>query len=225
MNPKLNDNFKLFCDFLGIGDINSKIWFIGIEEGGNITSNNINEQLNICKKITDYKSEAVENTQVWDIISELLFEKFSDVHKLSRTDYRKKMFNENYSYFFLTELFPLPKPKLSTWPKQYADLFGFGQSDYYEYISAVRSRRFPPIYRNWIEKKPNLTICFGISYRYEFINLLQLGHIQFECLHGDRILYYPGENVLLCPFFNSRYFKDDDKMVVKELIDKTRCVK
>lgn len=73
MKNKLNKNFKTLCEFLGHGNIESKIWFVGIEEGGdNITKDNLQEQLSICRNITQFIPSAKGNTSVWKIIADLL---------------------------------------------------------------------------------------------------------------------------------------------------------
>ncbi|MCK9210526.1 MAG: hypothetical protein M0P61_06810 [Ignavibacteriaceae bacterium] len=221
MIHELNENFMAFCKFLGSGDINSKIWFVGIEEGGKtVTKKNISEQLTICKEETTFFPLASDNTPVWNIIAELLFSKYSNIHKLKDTEYRQKMFDEKYSCFFLTELFPLPRLNNSSWEENYTELFGYSQSDYFDYLSDVRSFRFPIIYKKWIEKRPTITICFGSTYRYEFINLFQLGHSRFINLPDTGILNYPKENILLCPFFNYRTIKNKERDILKELINK-----
>jgi len=218
MIQELNENFVAFCKFLGSGDINSKIWFVGIEEGGRpVTKKNISEQLTLCKKETTFFKDAGK-TNVWDIIAELLYNKCANIHKLKDTEYRQKMFDEKYSCFFLTELFPLPRPNNSGWGEDYTELFGYSQSAYYDYLSDVRSFRFPIIYKKWIEKRPSITICFGSSYWNEFINLFQLGHSPFINIPDTDIVHYQKENIILCPFFNFRTIKNKERDVLKKFI-------
>lgn len=221
METTVKENFAIFCKYLGSGDINSKLWFVGIEEGGEvITEQNLSEQIKLCKQETQFFDDASSSTPVWSIISELLYEKFSQKNNLDKQEYRKKLFHKDFSYFFLTELFPLPRPNNSTWSENYYKLFGYTQSDFYEYLSDVRSFRFPILYNKWAEKKPELTICFGSTYWNEFINLFRLGHSAFNNLPDSDILIFPKEKVLLCPFFDYRIIKSKERDILKNYIDK-----
>ena len=219
MDSTLNQNFATFCMYLGSGNIKSKIWFVGIEEGGEaVTEDNLKQQLMLCEKETQFFEDASSKTPVWNIIADLLYDKFKDVYQLERRDYRQKMFSEKYSNFFLTELFPLPKPNTSSWSENYIKIFGYGNNDYAKYLSDVRSFRYPMIYNKWNEIKPELTICFGSTYWNEFVNLFKLGHSKYEQLNGSTLIEYPNEKIILTPFFDYRKIKSGDIAKLKNII-------
>jgi|ERR1035438_10111249 hypothetical protein len=220
MNSTLNENFMSLCNYIGSGNISSKIWFVGIEEGGEaISEKDLDEQLSKCQEEHKYFNDASSKTPVWGIIADLLYDKYLDKHKLGKKEYRQNMFNENYSYFFLAELFPLPKPNTSSWSEDYNKIFGYSKNDFYQYLSDVRSFRYPIIYKKWMEIKPSLTICFGSSYWNEFINLFKLGHSRFINLPGSGLIKYPDENIILTPFFDYRRIKSEDRMTLKQIVN------
>lgn len=220
MESKLNKNFETFCKYLGAGNINSKIWFVGVEEGGKpVSEKNLEKQLSTCKKGTQFFDNASSNTPVWNIISTLLYDKFSKVHKLNIDEYREKLFSKEYSYFFLTELFPLPKINISNWPENYFKIFGYNNNDYYKYLSDIRSYRYPIIFNKWNEVKPKLTICFGVTFWNEFINLFKLSHSPFEKIDNYNLIKYSNENIVLAPFFNNRTIKTKEIDILKQLIN------
>ena len=222
MEVALNENFISFCKYLGTGNINSKIWFVGIEEGGEaVTEKNLSQQLAICEKETRFLDDSSDNTPVWNTISELLYEKFFNNHQLKKHFYRQQIFSNKYPYFFLTELLPLPKSKTTDWPNEYYKIFGYNKNDYYRYLSDVRWFRYPNIFNEWDKTKPSITICFGSTFWNEFINLFKLGHSAFVKLSGLNILKYPKENIILTPFFGNGAIKREERMKLKELINNT----
>ncbi|MDR3611051.1 MAG: hypothetical protein P4L27_10845, partial [Ignavibacteriaceae bacterium] len=211
------------CKYIGSGNINSKIWFVGIEEGGDpITEKNLEEQLVICRNESQYFKDASSKTPVWGIIADLLYDKYLEEHKLGKKEYRQNMFNKDYSYFFLAELFPLPRPNTSSWSEDYNKIFGYSKDDYKKYLSDVRSFRYPIIYKKWIEVKPSLTICLGSSYWNEFINLFNLGHSRFINLPGSSLIKYPDQNIILAPFFDYRRIKSEDRITLKQIVNDVR---
>ncbi|MDR3669181.1 MAG: hypothetical protein P4L35_20315 [Ignavibacteriaceae bacterium] len=219
MEFPLNENFITFSKFLGYGDIKSKLWFVGIEDSGeSITEVNLNERLSECREETLYINEVAGKNSVWSIIEKLLWDNFSIKHKLNEKEYLKKMFSKEYSYFFLTELFPLPKSiNRFSWPERYKDIFEYSKDDYFKYLSDVHSFRYPIIHNKWVEVKPYLTICFGALYWDEFIHLFNLGHSKFIDLPDSGLRMFPSENILLSPFFDYR-LRRNDILTLKQLI-------
>ncbi|MDR3668349.1 MAG: hypothetical protein P4L35_16015 [Ignavibacteriaceae bacterium] len=198
----MNDNFKVFSQFLGLGKVNSKLWFVEIEEyGETIKERGLADQLKYRSEQRSYFNNAPDKSPVWKAIVELLYQKYSKSNKPSMGDFRKELFlDEEHSHFFLTDLMPLPQSNPQDWSDKYKKLFGYGKDDYLKYLSDVRSTRYPIIYRKWKEVKPRVTVCFGSSHWDEYVNLFNLGHSSFEVLNGHR--YFPGENIYLVQFRN-----------------------
>jgi hypothetical protein len=214
----MNSNFIEFSEFPGLGNPSSKLWFVGIEEACDISKNNLDEELRKCKN-DGYFDNAVTDTKVWPIIAELIYDKFKDKHNLTSTEFRLKMFTKEYSYFFLTELFPIPRPNTKSWSSEYTEIFEYENADDDKYISDVRSYRYPIIYKKWMDAKPALTICFSLGYWYEYINLFLLGHSEYQRI-GKNIILYPKENMLVTPFFMNT-LSGEDRTIIKSFI--TKC--
>jgi len=216
----LNKNAEPFFNFTGMGNSKSKIWFIGIEEGGEAipSLDELEAEKGKCNN-EPFMDDAAYPTRVWDIISDLLYDKFINENGLKKEEYRKRLFHKDYSFFFLAELFPLPKSStdLSKWPEQYKEFFGYGKADYLKYLSDVRKYHYKVVYDAWLTANPDLTICFGSTYHYEFINLLKLGHSDFETSENKKLYYFNNKKIVLTPFFNN-YLKSEVRTELKNII-------
>jgi len=203
--------------FLGYGCPKSKIWFIGIEEGGKIEE--LNSELKQRKEQYIFREDAPEKTKVWDVIAQLMFKLF-EPQEIIYSEYRKKIFSQDYNYFFLTNLFPLPRPNTNSWPSEYEEYFGIKEFNCNKYLSMVRSYRYKLIYNKWKSCGPKITICYSSTFYHEFIHLLNLGHSKYECLLENKIYFYPDENVLLTPFFNNMNINKRTFDIIKEKLSK-----
>lgn len=132
-------------------------------------------------------------------------------------NYRNKMFTEENSKFFLTELYPLPKNDLKTWSNEYKEIFGFSSPNDKNYISEVKKHRFPMLFEFWEEKKPELTICFGKGGWNDFIELFSLNVKKFNGF--ENVLYDESKNVFLTLFFGRGYIPE---VFLKELVGKIK---
>lgn len=209
----MDKNLKTFMDFLGYGSPKSNIWFIGIEEGGKIID--FDSELEQRKYQYRFRDNAQEKTRVWDIIAQFMY-KLYKLSEIQYDEYRNKMFSKDFQYFFLTNLFPLPKPNINTWPPKYIKYFKINDFNYDKFLSIVRSYRYKIIYETWKLNRPKLTICFSSTFYHEFIHLLNLGHSRYDCLLGNKVYFYPDENVLLTPFFDNKNIDDRVKNIIKE---------
>lgn len=216
----MNENFMAFASFFGFGDQLSKIWFVGIEEGGTaVTQDNLDEQLARIRNGSSFFDNAEANTDVWNIIADIMWDGIREHCAIPFQEYRLKMFTRVYSHFFLSELFPLPRPNTDSWPEEYFDIFEYGSEDYFRYLSDVRSFRFPQIYNLWNSiAKPEITVCFGGTVMDEFTHLFKLGHSHFDSYCNGKIFFFPEEKVLITPFFNRRTLNKCERQKIKDLV-------
>jgi hypothetical protein len=213
----MNNNFQTFADFWGIGDPHQNIWFFGVEESEyEVTSQNLQEMLSERKKLRLFKNKVdLKGNSEWEIIHNIILNTAgSNFSKDFKQKYDKLLFSENHSYFFLSYLFPLPKPNRNEWPEIYEKLFGYNQYEWLQYLSDVRSYRYPKLLELWNTYKPNVTICFGKQNWDEFIHMLKLGHEKFEPYSLENIFYYPKQKVMLTPHLSHGQMKG---IVRKEL--------
>lgn len=209
MNSTPEENFIAFNSFKGLGNPDSKLWFVGLEEGGDSISNdNIEEQVKECYRFPCFvppEKIKLYKTQVWDYISKFLIQ-YLNIKDKDWSSYREIMFSETDSQFFLTELFPLPKKSFKHWANEYGELFGFSFSDKKKYINEVITNRFPMLFNLWKEKNPDLTICFGKTGWKYFIELFRLDCINY----GEKFKIDKTKNVILIPFLGQGQITNDD---------------
>lgn len=214
MDYTAEERFSLFNEYLGSGTVDSKIWFVGVEEGAEVNNETeLERQLIACKEQQRYFEDASDKTSVWWIIAKLMHPLFSQDIAIEK--FKRDMFQKQHSHFFLTELFPLPKSNTSVWPEHYKEFFGYGKEDHDSYLSVVRSTRYPIIYAKWKEVKPAITICFSSENWSEFENLFMLGHSSFESHNHRNIRYYPEERIVLSKFFNYSIKADEKESLQK----------
>lgn len=137
--------------------------------------------------------------------------------------YRDQMFSESGSKTFLSELYPLPKKGLDSWPVHYKEIFELSKDDSQEYISLVRKYRFPLLRSLWNEYNPSMTICFGERGWEDFKLLLNIKNEKAERFANEKIQYYKESRVLLTPFFGlgrmSHELIDQIVLIAKDKID------
>lgn len=213
-------NLNIFMQFLGYGCPKSKIWFIGLEEGGDsISKDNLKKKLKEYLRFPFYiEPEDVKSTktQVWDYISKFLLE-YLKMRDIDWRSYREIMFTKSHSKFFLTELFPLPKKRFKDWSKEYIELFGFRFHDRNEYIQEVHENRFPLIYNLWKHENRSLTICFGKSGWKDYKKLLHLDCVEFyKNCEIDK-----SKKVVLIPFLGYHWVSN---LFIKNLAEELKSV-
>ena len=216
----MNQNLKIFSEFLGSGNPNSKLWFAGLEEGGDpVTYDNLNYQLELCKEFPYYfeMDSPIPRTGVWIIMSKILAN-IEEKTMVNWRDYRLKLFSENHSKVFLTELYPLPKNDFKKWGNEYKDIFGFNYNEIDQYKKLMKNYRFPLIKNLWELNKPKCTICFGKECWEDFKELFLLN--DEEKIQFHKFLYYKEKNIILTPFFRFQHFSDKDINILTELINK-----
>lgn len=153
---------------------------------------------------------------------------------LPASDYEKfalneKPFVEGGKGYFKLNLYPLPFKDTS--PERWAiwlhELTGI--SEKHEYLDLCRTHRFPFLREIKKAHKPKLVICFGKSYKDDFISAFGGDE---ETVHEETIetrdLYWFSSDegiVAICPFPTSQYGLNSDELLeafgkrIRELVD------
>jgi hypothetical protein len=154
MNQSAFENFQLLVQFIGWGDPQGGLWFIGLEESSVCKDTadivEIHERDNLhsaggtafyeCspepqeKKTTGRFSPDRTQIPLWEA-------KIAAPLSASTTDWRE--YCHCRLWYAGSRVFHFGKPKLATWPDHYEDLFGFAQNQRDAYYQEVRDRRFP----------------------------------------------------------------------------------
>ena len=205
---KMTEYFGILNGFIGIGEPIGGIWFVGLEEACKWTETNIKD-IEIYKgknylfvkagKIAENASKYGRKfTQVYDIMSKILIY-FRHI-ATDYNNYRNNVLLQQGSGAFQVNLYPLGKRRLSDWPDNYKEFFGFGKNDKGQYLSAVREKRFPAIRQFWRKSNPSATISFGRTHWHDFIELFEL-HKEEYVEKGSRIRIYKEKKIILTDFF------------------------
>lgn len=132
--PLEDAKFNNICQFLGYGNPDTPVWFLGIEEGGGDV-----EQLRIratwkpfvdCKdaheRLGITKFHCTENPAyqpTWNGMCWVMLGLGGNPNSTleQRKTYQAEKLGRSGGCTFLTELYPLPKPNESAWPPDYAN--------------------------------------------------------------------------------------------------------
>jgi hypothetical protein len=223
MSASASDNFETLVRFLGWGDPADGLWFIGLEESGawesaeEIAELMKREHLHFtgagfyeCSPKPQEKRAPGNfgRTQIpqWEA-------KIAAPLSTSQTDWREYLCSRLWfagSRVFHSNLYPLGKSNLGTWPAKYEKLFGFAKNQRDAYYRDVRERRFPLIRQFRHDSAPAATICFGRTGWEDFRALLALDPKSAEMNMEGRIEIYSNDHVMLVPFFGNAQVRDSD---------------
>jgi hypothetical protein len=184
---------------LGYADpLSCKYLFVGIEEdGGPYELENLPLETKALSLWTGCVSkERKDWSPIYTIMSKII-SRLEGVCDLE--DYQmNKMCHQN-DVTGLINLFPLPKKSIDTWAytaltrEQYQEWLFYHLHDRYAAIRNVQS----------IMPNRKATICFGSRFWQDFINCFKLSWEKFTETDGIRI--YSDKQIVLTPFFQSRY--------------------
>lgn len=171
-------------DFQGVGNPSGSTWFIGIEEGGGGIENlrarlhrdfkpiMDNRRMHEILGITKYHvGDPPVCQRTWWAMSKVMLGIAGIVEpgpELLRT-YQSKRLGHEHGETFLTELYPLPKPKAFDWTEEYKAIFGF--ASLMEYRSCVRERRIAMLRDMVAHYQPKRVIAYGKQCWDDFENI------------------------------------------------------
>jgi hypothetical protein len=215
----MNDNFIAINNYLGWGDPDGGIWFVGLEEasGWEFTENG---QLieNHKKEFRRYKEahdgikdvgpgeiadamyeQGKKYTRIDPIIAKLAIlsttnSNLSTIHRNRICEYMTNVLYQKGSKVLRINLYPLGKKTMNTWDENYGKFFGFeDKDDYYRAMKGERgedSPRFKSIRERWGDKyKPQVTVCFGKCGFNDFKNVFQLTNSDPKKIDADGVLF------------------------------------
>ena len=150
--PITDSELRHLLGFLGYGNLNGDVWFIGMEEGGGGEDNirvrlkfeviedcfEAHKKLGIFHHHTGKKS--IQRTWGWISYIMLILQGESGDRE-SKRKYQVEQLGRSRGKTFLCELMPLPKPKLSAY--DYLDLIPqfLNREDYYSKVKPKRIKK------------------------------------------------------------------------------------
>ena len=224
----MTEHFEIVNNFLGMGEPQNGIWFIGIEEHqewkespeGNIGEYAIYKNNYCCCQKDQIKDAAKKNgakyTKIYDVMSKIICglrgESLTNID--SWKTYRNEILLQEGSGIFQTNLFPLGKRSIKKWPTHYNKLFGFGKENIKGYREVVERTRFEELRNLWNASVPKATICFGKTHWQDFMKLLGISE-GFANQDDGKILVHEGKKIILTPFFSYRYQCFNNERILK----------
>lgn len=176
-------------NFFGYGNLDSPIWFIGIEDGINpdIGMEFINKRFELTQGIDNHSvidviddMNGVEDHLEWylcgsnpqptfrRIIQILLqYENVNDFSRKKILDFQKGKLGRVKSNHALLELMPLPNRKSGSWLyKDYGRIGGYNLKSRSTYLKTVLEYRIGKFQKLIEEKKPKVLVCYSYDDRY-----------------------------------------------------------
>jgi hypothetical protein len=163
----LGESFRVLNEFKGFGEPQSKVWFVGIEEGHEwtlpeLTSARVDPYAAPLFELDGYYDQEGRrhSTKVYSIAARLALSLLSDTPGLVHDpdDFQRRRLGRRKSETFLTNLYPLGKRSRDAWPAHYQDL-GFASAR--DCRMAVGEGRFRLLRELRDRHGPQIVVCHG----------------------------------------------------------------
>lgn len=228
MNLSQLEKEKLFT-FLGCGNINAPIWFLGMEPGACemclSLENNISVRIEHFGKTIDlaYAHHLLNEdnrrlSQVWifaaKIVHLLLDVLDWDDREKAKKFAKTELFSTNGAAL-ATELLPLPRPNSREWPEPYKELF----DNSVQYLKEVLPKRVEFLRQEISRKKPQFIFAYGKSHHDDYRKLgdssTKWSNFSFFSIGDSQATIF-----VLLPFLGNGAFSNNDVMVITSYLKK-----
>lgn len=205
MNLSLQEKEKL-ATFLGCGNINASIWFIGMEPGSceaclsleeniRVRINYFGKTISLSEAHHLLKEDNQKLSQVWLFAAKIVLSLtntlgWNDIQKVK--NYIHTEFGTKNGITLSAELLPLPRPSTNIWPNIYKGLF----QNYEIYKETILKERLEFLRKNIIIYKPKFVFAYCKNYHNEYCKLGD-DSIKWEYLPRLLNLSFPNENYLV----------------------------
>ncbi|PLR95798.1 hypothetical protein CVD19_13525 [Bacillus sp. T33-2] len=186
-NVQPSDDLVRSClyNWLGYGNLNGHIWFIGIEEGGAeiwrsktktlIESLNLRSQFdlsmeftNVWEELYDIPLTTFKGPNVWRYQAAFLLEYEelnSSPEDINQYIFRSKKFGSKSSNHFICEMMPLPKPS-----KDSIEEYKFLWNSLKGYYDEVEANRFVLIRNNLLNSEAKIIVSYDQTLTKSMLN-------------------------------------------------------
>lgn len=124
-------------------------------------------------------------------------------------NYRDTRFLTADGHLYMTNLYPIARPKVGALPKSYQAWFGYGNQQEYKQMVA-ESGRFDHLRKFWNQHTPRITICHGQGVWGDYRKTLALGE-PTQTFSSEKIEEYSG-GVFLTPHLSWSSHMSDDRI-------------
>src|SRR5262245_50796899 len=192
------DPLREINSWLGWGDPDAGLWFVGIEEGAKFSPLKIaamrGRRYSPVLEVRERRSPIALRTA--RIVCLLAGTEDAREYARARMGWPgSKVFNAN--------LFPIGKPSLSAWPSNYKRLLGVTRAEYLARRDTLSAERAAFFRQLRADRQPQAVICFGKSCWTRFEEVFVRASARPR--RPDRtldILAYESDRVILTPHFS-----------------------
>lgn len=225
---RLKDLNKYLEGFLGYGSKSPKIIFVGMEEGGGETLENIETRLKIWPKYNqsslvplkdfsidlgyqDFFKNNPRSQITWRALIKILLSiEKKDTSLNSVKEFQKNKLGAQRSNHALIELMPLPSPSTNKWPYSTIDNLPFlsSRESYFNYLIEKRIN----LLKAYIDSSnPQLVLFYSYTYLEHWE---KISDTQFNDIQPNDFLYGKNDNTHFviskhpASFVRKQYFED-----------------
>lgn len=213
------EEFDQLLEFIGYGNLNADVWFLGMEEAGG-GEDNLRRRLKFkevedCAEAHDilgirkhhWGKKTIQRT--WrGMCCIMLGLEGKEMSTENVRTYQAEMLGRTNGRTLLTELMPIPKPTVGTW--DYKELFPYkSRQDYYD---VVKPRRLKELRKCLATHQPKLVVGYGKKYWPDYRSLFST---PFTDEGQFQIAKSPATLVLLTDHFTYKSMNNGYDKIVK----------
>lgn len=208
---------KRLLSFVGYGNPAGRFWFVGMEEAGALTTDELRVRADLFHPIddlarvhtlADYWMDIGKLIPTWSAMARLALRLEGHPRWHDRDSiraYQRERLGRISGDSFLTEILPLPSPSRAVWP--YGSLF----PDRKAYEAEVLPHRIRLLRGLFDEYRPDYVFCYGKA-NWPHHERLFAGAV-FEELETGRVRVGAlGQSRIILTHFFSRYFLTDARV-------------
>jgi len=195
--------FDIVNSYIGLGEPNNSLWFIGLEEAGGWKECWIDDRDDYeayskhIKQRAEKDVEPISRAYAWisKICTKLILH-----NDMEWSVFRKKHLFKKDCPVFQSNLYPLGKPSRQDYPDHYKSVFGYSLD---EYNNLKHEKRWKNIKDYGDKSSPQATICFGQEGWNSFLNMLEISKSPSRKLNNGKIHIFENDRVILTHFFRN----------------------
>jgi len=210
IHPLTDEQLDTLLNFVGYGTLNADVWFLGMEEAGggeeNIRTRLKFQTVEDCAEahkllgITKHHWEKRVIQRTWRGMCYIMLQlEGKEPTRTNIRNYQAEKLGRFGGNTLLTELMPIPKPKISRWGyEELIPQFSSGK----EYYQRVKPRRIKHLQRLLAQYKPSVVIGYGKGFWKDYKELFEV--YRFSPKNNFEVAYDGTTLVILTDHFTAR---------------------
>jgi hypothetical protein len=194
--------------FIGYGRVDAPVVFLGMEEGGPsdedaIVKNLINRSG--WERVIDIPEKWEKRLQsTWRPMCEILLRRQGAINptREQKIDYQNSLLGRQSGDSLITELMPLPKRSVATWPNIYEGRYGSRES----YMASVRPKRIDMLKTVLRAHPREAIVCFGKAAWNHYARIFDAVAPTSNSTHWHSFECKYARQLIFCPHFAAPVF-------------------